>query len=494
MAFRGTLRTGRYHTRMRVILCLLAGLALVAPRAWSQHSLPDLGDASSSVLSPQMERKIGETITRDLRRDPAYVEDAEISEYLNALGARLVAASPGARMDFEFFAVRDPAINAFALPGGFVGMHTGLITTADSESEVASVLAHEIAHVTQRHIARLYGAQQQMQLPTMIAMAAAILAARSRPDLASGAIAAAQGAAVQSQISYTRDFEREADRVGYQTLAAAGFDVRGMPSFFEKLQRYTRASDDGTAPGYLRTHPVTTERVAEAQNRAQNAPYRQYADSQDFHLVRAKLRAEAGDPREAVVQAASALRERRFVSETAARYGLISAYLRNKQVAEARAEMTILRASPARSAMIDTLGARVLQASGDMAGSIAALREALARNPYSRAVGYAYAGALLDAGRGAEALAAVNEQMRVYPRDARLFGLQARAHSLMGKRLAQHRAQAEFHALQGNLPAAVEQLQLAQAAGDADFYELSVVDARLKDLRSQLAAETKLPR
>lgn len=491
---RGTLRTGRYHTFMRVLLCLLAVLTLAVPRAWAQSMLPDLGDASSSVLSPQMERKIGESIARDIRRDPAYIDDPEVSEYLNTLGSRLVAASPGARQDFEFFAMRDPAINAFALPGGYIGMHTGLITNADTESEVASVLAHEIAHVTQRHIARLFGQQQQMQLPTMIAMAAAILAARSRPDLAVGATAAVQGAAVQSQINYTRDFEREADRVGFQTLAAAGFDVRGMPSFFEKLQRYTRASDDGTAPGYLRTHPLTTERVADAQNRAQNTPYRQHADSLEFHLVRAKLRADASDPREAVLQAASALRERRFVSETAARYGLVSAYLRNKQLAEARSEMALLRAGTVRNAMIDTLGARVLQASGDAAGALKALGEALVRFPYVRAIGYAHTAALLDAGRGTEGLAAVNEQMRVYPRDPRLFALQARALAMLGKRTAQHRAQAEYHALQGNLPAAVEQMQLAQAAGDADFYELSVVDARLKDLRSQLAAEMKTRR
>src|SRR3954463_15158669 len=211
---------------MRFFLCLVTLLAAATPRAWGQVSLPDLGDASSSVLSPQMERKLGESVMRDIRmNEPNFVDDPEINEYLNTLGYKLLAAIPGARMDFEFFAVREPSINAFALPGGFVGIHTGLLTAADTESEVASVLAHEITHVTQRHIARLFGAQKQMQLPAMIAMAAALLAARSRPDLASGAAMAAQGAAIQGQLGYSRDFEREADRIGFQTLQAAGFDV-----------------------------------------------------------------------------------------------------------------------------------------------------------------------------------------------------------------------------------------------------------------------------
>src|SRR5262249_10250754 len=159
-----------------------------------QQNLPDLGEGAGAVLPPIMERKIGEGIMREIRaKEPTYLDDPEVSDYLNSLGSRLTAAAPGARQDFEFFGVRDPSINAFALPGGFVGVHTGLITMADSESEVASVLGHEIAHVTQRHIARMLGQQQTMQVPAMAAMVAALLLGRSRPDLAQGAIMAAQG-------------------------------------------------------------------------------------------------------------------------------------------------------------------------------------------------------------------------------------------------------------------------------------------------------------
>ena len=467
-------------------------LAFAMPLASGQVSLPDLGDSSASVLSPQLERKLGESVMRDIRQnEPNFVDDPEINEYLNALGYKLLSAIPGARLDFDFFAVREPSINAFALPGGFVGVHTGLLTSADTESEVASVLAHEITHVTQHHIARLFGAQKQMQLPAMIAMVAAILAARSRPDVASGVAMAAQGAAISGQLSYSRDFEREADRIGFQTLQSAGFDVRGMPSFFEKLQRFTRISDDGSAPGYLRSHPLTADRVADAQNRAQNAPYHQHADSLEFHLVRAKLRAESTEPHAAVTFFKSVLADRRFANETATHYGLAVALLRNRQIAEARAASDKLRAGPVKDPMIDALAGRVLLAAGDGPGAIALIKEAMGRNPYYRPLVYSYVDALLDSNRTADAMTVLSEQIRLYPQNARLLGMQAKAYAALGKRLMQHQVQAEVYVLQGSLPAAVEQLQMAQSAGDGNFYELSAVEARLKEVRARLAAEAK---
>src|SRR5919106_6222188 len=310
---------------------LTAICALAVPAAIAQP-LPDLGGGGDAGLAPQVERRIGESIMRDIRfREPAYLDDPEIADYLAVLGGRLTQKAAGARMDFEFFAMRDHTINAFALPGGFIGVHTGLISAAESESEVAAVLAHEVAHVTQRHIARMLGQQQQMQLPMLAALAAAILLGRSRPDLASGAAAAASGAAVQTQLSYSRDYEREADRIGFQALEAAGFDVSAMATFFEKLQRGMRVADDGTVPGYLRTHPVTTERIADAQNRSSSLPYKQHLDSPEFQLVRAKLRAEAGDARDAVAHFQALVRDRGYASESAARYGLAAALLRARR-------------------------------------------------------------------------------------------------------------------------------------------------------------------
>ncbi|MBI3370511.1 MAG: M48 family metallopeptidase [Betaproteobacteria bacterium] len=475
---------------MRFLTVLVVATLCVAPRAWAQ-ALPDLGDASGGVLSARMERRIGESIAREIRyRDPSFLDDAEVSDYLNSLGHRLVALSPGARLDFEFFAIRDSAINAFALPGGFIGVHTGLLLAAESESELASVLAHEISHVTQRHIARLIGAEQQMSVPTMAALVLAVLASRSRPDLAQGAMIASQAGALQSQINYTRDFEREADRVGFALLTAAGFDVSAMPVFFEKLQRATRVFDDGT-PSYLRTHQVTTERIADAQARVAQAPYRQHADLVEFQLVRAKLRAETGEARDAVTQFSTALRDRRYADETAARYGLASALLRERRFKEAAAAAMQLRSASVKSPMIESLAARTSQAAGDASRAFEILRAARERYPHSRPLAYAWLEALQAAGRTQEALAAVGEQLRAWPRDARLYAFQAKTYSTLGKRALQHQSQAEFYALQGVLPAAIEQLQLAQAAGDGSFYELSSVDARLKVLREEHAREMR---
>lgn len=472
---------------MRLFAWLLAGVLALAPRAFAQsQSLPDLGYAGASDLPLQTERRIGESIMRDFRnRDPAFLDDAEIEEYLNALGARLAASAPGVRQDFELFPLRDATINAFALPGGYIGVHTGLISASDNESEIASVLAHEMAHVTQRHIARQLGLEKQMQLPVMIATAAAILFARSRPDLAGGAAMAAQGAAIQGQLAFSRDFEREADRIGFQTLAASGFDVRAMAVFFEKLQRYTRVYDDSKVPSYLRTHPVTTERIADAEARAASLPYRQHADSIEYHLVRAKVRAEAPEARDAVKMFSEAVNDRRFANEPGARYGLAVALLRANDPKGAEVEVARLRAAGVASPMIETLAARARTALGDQAGALALLKAALVRYPYRRAVLYAMVDSLQEMRRYDEVLAAIAEPLRLYPRDARLYEARAKAYASQGKRLLQHQAQAEVYVLRGSLPAAIEQLQLARSSGEGNFYELSMVEARLKDLRSE---------
>jgi beta-barrel assembly-enhancing protease len=482
----------RAKTLRRAAAWTLAAL-LAVPAAFGQTSasqLPDLGDATASDLPLQTERRLGEEVMRDIRRDPAYLDDPEITEYVNALGGQLAAAAPGHR-DFEFFVLRDATVNAFALPGGFIGVHTGLISTTANESELASVLGHEMGHVIQRHIARQLGIQKQMQMPMMVAMAAAILLGRSRPDLAAGATMAVQGGAIQSQLSFSREYEREADRVGLQTMAAAGFDPNAMGAFFEKMERSTRLDDPGTVPAYFRTHPLTTERIAEAENRAAQMRYHQHADSIDYTLVRAKIRAEQGDPRDAVTTFASALRDQRYASEAGARYGLAVALMRAGEPKQAEAEAARLRAMNVASSMVDTLQARARVAQGDRAGALQVLKTAAARYPYRRSVLYAELDALQDLGRYDDVLSALAEPLRFYPRDAKLYEARARAYASLGKRFLQHQAQAEVYALRGSLPAAIEQLQFAQRAGDADFYQLSVVDARLKELRAQQERERK---
>jgi predicted Zn-dependent protease len=462
----------KFHTALAALLVSTIALA---------DELPDLGDVSQTALSPVQERKLGEGIMGQIRSNPAYLDDPEVTDYLDALGYRLVANSPDAAAPFEFFAIEDSSINAFALPGGFVGVHSGLLLAAQSESELASVLAHEIAHVTQRHIARLIAAQQRAGLASMAALAVAILAARSNSQVSAAAIAAAQAGTIQSQLSFTREHEREADRIGLQIIEKSGFDPHAMPVFFERLQKATRVYETG-APSYLRTHPLTFERIADIQSRIEGIAFKQVPDTLEFQLVRARLIALEGNSREAVTNLDRALQERKFTSEVAARYGLVVALLRAGDKARARKEMAILASLKAKSPMIDALAAQTLIAGGEVEKGLAAYRESLRVNPSRRALIYGYTNALLSVNKPADAIQFLSERADGRPTDPQLYEFQARAYTALGRRLLQHRALAEVYAIRGNLPAAIEQLQIAQKAGDGDFYQKSSVEARLKEL------------
>ena len=468
---------------------LTLAAALAVPLAGASD-LPDLGDASRTVLSAAQERRIGEEVMRQVRLDRTFLDDAELANYLDTIGYRLAANSPDNRIAFEFFMVDEPTVNAFALPGGFIGVHTGLIATAQTESELAAVLAHEIAHVTQGHIARLVAGQQQVQIGSMIAMALALLAARSNPQLAQGAIVGAQAAVVQSQLNFTRDMERDADRVGLQILERSGFDVRGMAAFFERLQRSTRVIDS-TAPAYLRTHPMTTERIADTLNRIDGIPYRQVRDDPEFQFVRARLRAAQGAPRDAVATFDAGLKQRAFASEAAQRYGLVYALLRNREFGRALQELRALRAVAPRLALIESLEGDVLVSAGNLKAAAAFYPGALAAFPRYRPLVYDYGDVLIRIGRAPEALALATEQLQFFPSDHRLYFMQARAHAALGRVLAQGRAQAEANVRLGNLALAIEQLQIGLKAADGDFFELSSAEARLRELRAQQAAQKK---
>lgn len=466
-------------------------VAAMAAQSALGDGLPELGESSQGDLSPQMERKIGESAMRDIRqRESAYLDDPEITEYLNSLGTKLAAGLPDRQQDFEFFALRDPTLNAFAMPGGYIGVHTGLLLAAQSESELAGVLGHEIAHVTQHHIARLVGQQKQAGLMSLAALAVAILAARSNTDASQAALATGTAVGIQNQLNFTRDFEREADRIGIQSLQGAGFDARAMAAFFVRLQQFGRLYENN-APAYLRTHPLTTERIADMENRAASYPRRQVADSLGFQLVRAKVRSQQGAPADAVTDFEALLQQRKPFSEGAARYGLARAYLRANKPAAAQREVEALRGLRLASPMVETLAAEVSVAGNDAPSAVKSLRQARQRYPQNKALAYALAATLLDSGQAQEAQRRVADDLRTYPGDGRLWALQARSYAALGKRALEHRSQAEVYALQGQYAAAVEQLEIAQKSGDGDFYVLSAVDSRLRELRARQAEEAK---
>ncbi|MDQ3186461.1 MAG: M48 family metalloprotease [Pseudomonadota bacterium] len=323
--------------------CLTAILLILSVANGLADELPELGDVSQTTISPRQERELGLQIMSEIRADRSYLDDAEIAGYLTNLGNRLILSSNEAHPDqeFEFFALQDARINAFALPGGFMGFNSGLILTAQTESELAGVMAHEIAHVTQKHLARMISGQKYSMLTSLAAAAIAILASRSNPQVGQAVLVGSQAHQIQSQLDFTRDHEKEADRIGLSILMSAGLDPRGMSAFFERLQRAGRFQENG-APSYLRTHPITFQRIADIESRIQNIPYRQVPDSLDFQLVRAKLRAGLEHPGDAVEHFDSVLQDKRYSNEAVERYGLINALLRDRKYVRADKELVQL--------------------------------------------------------------------------------------------------------------------------------------------------------
>ncbi|SEN58234.1 M48 family metalloprotease [Nitrosomonas marina] len=493
-------------------------LLLFPPTLAVAHELPDLGDVSQATITPREERQIGLQIMRQIRADPSYLDDPEISAYLNNLGHKLIANSKETRpgQSFEFFALQDSTINAFALPGGFMGFNSGLIIAAQSESELAGVMAHEIAHVTQKHLARMIAGQKYSMITSIAALAVAILASRSNPQAGQAIIAASQAGAIQSQLNFTRKHEKEADRVGLNILLDAGFDPQGMSSFFERLQKAGRFYENG-APSYMRTHPLTYERIADIQNRTHELGYRQVPDSSDFLLVRAKLRALHGKSTDAVNQFRARLQDKRYINEAVERYGYIYALLRDKQYHEADSQLARLytliqtdtkpdmvlknhRLGKAiqveqkglqAGAMIETLAAEVKLANGQIEDAFRIYRTALKIYPQHKALIHGYANTLLQNNQTDAALELINRELQFNPSDIPLYRLQARAYAQQDKLMLKHRALAEVYFLQGYHDAAIEQLRIALKHDNGDFYQLSSVEARLRQLQKFIEEENE---
>ena len=497
---------------MASMLCVTM-LAFPPSSSVAHSTLPELGDGDSAVLNPVVERRIGERIVAEARRTGQIYDDDALAEYLSNLGADLTTAAAAAALeagvapaDFSFFPILDSTINAFALPGGFIGVHTGLMAAAQTESELASVLSHEIGHVTQRHIARSLNQQSSSSLAMLGALALAILAAASKSsssaDLAQAAVAFGTAGSIQQQLNFSRDAEREADRVGYQTLVRAGYDPRGMVDFFKRLQVASRLYE-GNAPAYLRTHPLTVERIADIENRVRAEPYRQHLDRLDFFLMRARVEALNDGSVNGLREARGRLEARTRDGGNAPTHAAIAAWYGLAVVAQAQRDfgpalgaIEEARRRSAPNAYIESMRAEVLVSRAQAADAVAAMADALRRWPASALVRLGYARALQAAGDHARAVSYLREQTVLYRSDARWFELLARSYAAQGAVARQHLALAEVYRLQGALPAAVDQLEQAQRLTRAsvapdDFILASEVASRLRELRAQLADEMR---
>jgi predicted Zn-dependent protease len=322
----------------------------------------------------------------------------------------------------------------------------------------------------------------------MAAIAVAILAARSNPQAATAAIYGAQGGAMQRQLNFTRGHEEEADRIGLTTLQKSGFDTRAMPAFFEKMQRATRISE-GNTPTYLRTHPVTAERIADVDNRVQQLPFHLVPDNLNFQLVRAKLMSNQKTPTEAVTFFTSALGEQKFGNPIANRYGLTLALLHGNQNKKAEQEFAQLKQQAPANAMVTTLEGKIKRLNQDK--DIASFyRTAMLNFPQHRALVYDYAEVLLQDRHFKETLKLLNEQILAHPNDAKLYELQAKTFAALGRTQEEHHALAYNDILHGNLRGAIEQLELAKQTG-TDYYELSTIETELKQFKEIAEAQRK---
>ncbi len=487
-------RRCRAALRSAIASLLALSLGVGAPPAYSQaENLPRLGDAGGEELSPAAERRLGEAIMREVRRDASVSDDVELNDFLNRLGATLTNTPAAKSYSFELFLVRDGSLNAFALPGGFIGVHSGLIVATQSESELASVLAHEIGHVTQRHIARMLSEQRYGSVAMLAALVLGALAARSNPQAAIGVATMAMGAQQQQMLSFSRDAEREADRVGIETLRQSGFDPNGMVAFFGRLQQASRIYE-GSAPAYMRSHPLTAERIADMQARVQDGRYRQRPDSVDFRLARAKLQALESPTVDGLRSARTSferqLREKTTPDEAATWYGVAVAALAQRDFAAAQNAIDETRRRlPGSHAFVERLAAETRLRAGDAAGALAIAESAAARFTGARALVHVQAEAMLAMRDFDKATAFLKDQLAVYRSDSMLWHLLSQAEYGAGRPAFAHRAAAEEYALTGGWLAAIEQLKLARRAGHLDFYAASQVDARIKELQAEYTRE-----
>lgn len=519
------------------VVCVVLNYLLFSYPVQAQNglsNLPSLGDAGGADLSVQDERLLGELIIKDYRAFGSVVNDGLINAYLNRLGERIVIAAGESPEDYEFFLVADPAVNAFALPGGFIGVHTGLIKAARSEDELASVLAHEVAHVSQRHIARLFGRQKEASLVSTAAIIAAVLVASSNPQAAQGLATAGAGYQIDQRLAFTREVEREADRVGYNTLVQAGFETKAMVSFFGRLQQNSRLYENN-APAYLRTHPLTTERIADIQNRvglenSRTELIEQMKPELSFDLIRMrsliyddKTGQQLRDRTEALTSP-QALEQMSFFYPETLQYGLSLVYekqndvdkalsLINEVIDQQNQAVSVVRKTSVKvplplaaqqfrllikqrialNGSLDAIGKNRTQDELNQSDQTLLIKLMRYKKDYSDSLlpKIQYAKGLQSMGLFADSEKFLRDLVLIAGSQVEIYELLARAELVLGDKAEHHLLLARAYDTQGAYRAAIEQTQIAKRFADDQFYLKSEIEAFEKKLKQKVDRERK---
>lgn len=458
---------------------LLAVLSAALPAHASGSTLPDLGDAAGETLTRAEEDRLGDAFLHQVRQRVRLVDDPEVFDYIDSLGQRIASADPERR--YRFLVVDASSVNAFAGPGGVIAVNAGLIVITESESELAAVIAHEIAHVTQRHIAQLIERSRLASLTTLAGVFAGILIATQNPQAGQATLAASAAGSQHAVLSYSREKEMEADRTGMELLHRAGFDPRAVPSFFERFQEWQRFMS--RPPEFLSTHPITLSRIADTRGRAEQFERRLYHESAEYPLVRAKLRIHlAAKPTDALEHFEARVVDGGSEATEADRYGFAIALMSSNRHQEANVLLEGLRKDFPDRAAHRTAAAQVYAALGEEERALELLAASVERFPDHRALVYAYGLGLVRTGRPDDAAILLRRFQRRHDTDPALYRLLALAHQRAGRRAASHMALAEFHARNGDLESAIRQLDIALAVPAIDDYRSARAEARRQQL------------
>ena len=460
----------------------------------STADLPEFGDSAGSVISPETERRIGEAVLRQARKRATIVDDPEVQSYIRSLGYQLLSNSDDAGKDYTFFVIRDPRINAFAAPGGVIAMNSGVFLNSESESELAGVMAHEIAHVTQHHMARMFEKQEQLSMPMLAGLVASVLVGIANPQAGMATATALAGAQQQYAINFTRSNEQEADRIGMKILARSDYDPRGMARFFERLQRTSRFYD-GNAPEFLRTHPVTSSRIAEAKARASEYPNMGIHDSESFELIRMKLMARSGDN---AIDAMKKMREvfaqaqRKDKNVMPARYGYAIALMDANRYPEAEQHVRRLLEHDSEKPAFMLLDAELDVAQQNYQAALSTYEAMQNLYPNYRPLILAWSRALLDAGQPNKTRDILRSYGRTRETSQQYYELLARAEGMAGNEIEAGIAKAEHFYLIGDTQLAIERIRHTQRQSGIDYYQQQRIESHLSRYERERQLEREL--